>query len=219
MQLFFYLFITKSIFRGYSKSMALVKGIENLYGTKFNYHKLDNIKIVVTNNGIQLRMTVDSYVDKEARMAGKKPVRTENIIEGADFALTPFYMLLKAKFADFNDAQDDFDDAWKGALTPQIIYTQQTPQGELISKTYEGEEEATTEEEQEEVSQTEEAAEESTSETETTEEAAEETETTEQPEEVTAEETESDTIALDVAAEQTNEQLEESSEQNTESEE
>lgn len=64
--------------------MTLVKGIENSYGVKFSYHKLDNVRIVVTDNGIQLRMTVASYVDKAARVAGKKPIRTENIIEGAD---------------------------------------------------------------------------------------------------------------------------------------
>ena len=113
--------------------MALVKGIENSYGVKFSYHKIDNVKIVVTDKGIQLRMTVDSYVDKDARKNGKKPVRTENIIEGADFALTPFYMLLKAKFADYADADDDFIDDWKETKPAKITYTQQTPQGDLIS--------------------------------------------------------------------------------------
>ena len=118
--------------------MALVKGIENIYGAKFSYHKLSDVRIAVTENGIQVRMIVDSYVDKQARMDGKQAVRTENIIENADFALTPFYMLLKAKFEDFAGSEDDFEDAWKtnelDEANKKIIYTQQTVQGKLISK-------------------------------------------------------------------------------------
>ena len=146
--------------------MALTKGIENLYGATFSYHKLQDVHIIVSDNGIQLRMTVDSYIDKDARKAHKKPVRTENIIDNADFALTPFYKLLKAKFTDYQDAQDDFE-----VINPNnadtILFVQQSPQGELISK---------------------------------------HTETLAHDEEQPQEE--QDTIALDTAAEQTTNQLE-----------
>lgn len=118
--------------------MAIVKGIENIYGAKFSYHKLSDVRIAVTANGIQLRMIVESYMDKDARKTGKQPVRTENIIENADFALTPFYKLLKAKFADYAGSEDDFEDSWKTneleETKKKITYTQQTVQGKLISK-------------------------------------------------------------------------------------
>lgn len=114
--------------------MAIVKGIENIYGAKFSYHKLSDVRIAVTANGIQLRMIVESYMDKDARKTGKQPVRTENIIENADFALTPFYKLLKAKFEDYAGSEDDFEDSWKPAADKNIVLTQQTPQGQLISK-------------------------------------------------------------------------------------
>lgn len=118
--------------------MALVKGIENIYGAKFSYHKLSDVRIAVTENGIQVRMIVDSYIDKQARVDGKQAVRTENIIENADFALTPFYMLLKAKFADYAEAEDDFSTDWKTngqeETKKKITYTQQTVQGKLLSK-------------------------------------------------------------------------------------
>lgn len=175
--------------------MALTKGIENIYGASFNYHKISDVKIVVSDNGIQLRIIVDSFVDKDARKAGKKPVRTENIIEGADFALTPFYMLLKAKFGDFADATDDFDDAWKNKVTPQVIYTQQTPQGELLSKYRESiaqSDTSTTQEEQSEQTAPEESA---------------TTEATSNSANTATETDTADDIALDVAAEQTTQEI------------
>lgn len=175
--------------------MALTKGIENIYGASFNYHKISDVKIVVSDNGIQLRIIVDSFVDKDARKAGKKPVRTENIIEGADFALTPFYMLLKAKFGDFADATDDFDDAWKNKVTPQVIYTQQTPQGELLSKYRESiaqSDTSTTQEEQSEQTAPEESA---------------TTEATSNSANTATENATADDIALDVAAEQTTQEI------------
>ena len=204
--------------------MALTKGIENIYGASFNYHKISDVKIVVSDNGIQLRIIVDSFVDKDARKAGKKPVRTENIIEGADFALTPFYMLLKAKFGDFADATDDFDDAWKNKVTPQVIYTQQTPQGELLSKYREPvaqTESTTTQEEQDtqqdtaatsEEEQSEQTAPEESSTTEATTDATTEddnrddSDTTDPNANANTTDT-ADDIALDVAAEQTTQEI------------
>lgn len=205
--------------------MALTKGIENIYGASFNYHKISDVKIVVSDNGIQLRIIVDSFVDKDARKAGKKPVRTENIIEGADFALTPFYMLLKAKFGDFADASDDFDDAWKNKVTPQVIYTQQTPQGELLSKYREPlaqTESTTTQEEQDtqqetaataqeeqtpvESAETTASQEEATTDATTEDDNRDDSDTTDPNANVNTTDT-ADDIALDVAAEQTTQEI------------
>ncbi len=191
--------------------MALTKGIENIYGASFNYHKISDVKIVVSDNGIQLRIIVDSFVDKDARKAGKKPVRTENIIEGADFALTPFYMLLKAKFGDFADATDDFDDAWKNKLTPQVIYTQQTPQGELLSKYRESiaQTESTTAQEEQtpaESAETTASQEEATNDATTEDDNRDESDTTDPNANANTTDT-ADDIALDVAAEQTTQEI------------
>lgn len=117
--------------------MALSKGIENMFGISFSYHKLNDVHIIIGDDGIQLRMTVASYVNKEARDEGKQPFLSENIIDGADFALTPFYKLLKAKFADYADAQDVFED--KQENPRRAVYTQQTLQGKLISQREEDE--------------------------------------------------------------------------------
>lgn len=191
--------------------MALTKGIENIYGASFNYHKISDVKIVVSDNGIQLRIIVDSFVDKDARKAGKKPVRTENIIEGADFALTPFYMLLKAKFGDFADATDDFDDAWKNKVTPQVIYTQQTPQGELLSKYREplAQTESTTAQEEQtpaESAETTASQEEATSDATTEDDNRDDSDTTDPNANANTTDT-ADDIALDVAAEQTTQEI------------
>lgn len=191
--------------------MALTKGIENIYGASFNYHKISDVKIVVSDNGIQLRIIVDSFVDKDARKAGKKPVRTENIIEGADFALTPFYMLLKAKFGDFADATDDFDDAWKNKVTPQVIYTQQTPQGELLSKYRESiaQTESTTAQEEQtpaESAETTASQEEATSDATTEDDNRDDSDTTDPNANANTTDT-ADDIALDVAAEQTTQEI------------
>ena len=94
--------------------MAINKKIENEYGAEFEYHKIREVKIKNTKNGIQLIMTVDSYLDKQARIANKSPTTRECIINNADFALQPFYALLKAKFPDFKLAHDDMDNSFKG---------------------------------------------------------------------------------------------------------
>lgn len=114
--------------------MAIVKSIENEYKAKFDYHKVSDIHILVTDNDIQLRIIVDSYVNKEARKQGARAVQTENIIQHADFAVKPFYELLKAKFGMFQDGEDDYDDAWKTAEDTPPLFTQQTPDGELIGQ-------------------------------------------------------------------------------------
>lgn len=116
--------------------MALVKGIETQYGSAFNYHKISDVRIITDDKGVSLRITVDSYLNKEARQSGKKPVKTVNIISNADFALTAFYALLKAKFADFADSTDDFE-VLSERVSDVVTLTQQTPQGELISQTRE----------------------------------------------------------------------------------
>ena len=117
--------------------MAVVKGIETLYGVSFSYHKISDVHIIIKDGDTQLRITVDSYLNKEARDAGKQPVKTENIISHADFALSAFYALLKGKFADYADSEDVFEEDTKTKL-PSIL-TQQTPQGKLISQVKENE--------------------------------------------------------------------------------
>ena len=118
--------------------MGLNKGIENQYGINFDYHRINDVHIIVTENGIQVRMTVSSYVNEHARRTGKAAYKTVNIIDGADFALTPFYLLLKAKFADFADAADVFEEVQQEERR-RMVYTTQTLQGRLISQTEEAE--------------------------------------------------------------------------------
>lgn len=116
--------------------MGLNKGIENQYGINFDYHRINDVHIIVTESGIQVRMTVSSYVNEHARRNGKAAYKTVNIIDGADFALTPFYLLLKAKFADFADAADVFEEVQQEERR-RMVYTTQTLQGRLISQTEE----------------------------------------------------------------------------------
>lgn len=118
--------------------MGLNKGIENQYGINFDYHRINDVHIIVTESGIQVRMTVSSYVNEYARRNGKAAYKTVNIIDGADFALTPFYLLLKAKFADFADAADVFEEVQQEERR-RMVYTTQTLQGRLISQTEEPE--------------------------------------------------------------------------------
>lgn len=95
--------------------MAITKDIENEYGTDFNYHKVREVRITSSeNDGVILNMTVESYKDKQARMDGKLPTVRQCIIYGADFAMTPFYKLLKAKFPEFTGGLDDMDNSFKG---------------------------------------------------------------------------------------------------------
>lgn len=113
--------------------MALIKSIENVFGTAFDYHRISRVEILAdAKQGVQLRMTVESYADKETRKSGKQPTRTVNIINDATFALVPFYELLKTKFKQFNGAEDDFKDEWKGHIDKKASYTVQTAQGEYV---------------------------------------------------------------------------------------
>lgn len=119
--------------------MAIQKGIENEYGAKFNYHKLRDVRVVNDEkSGIRVIMNVYSWIDKEARTSGKKPTVRQCIIDNADFALTPFYALLKAKFEDFADGADDFNNDFKGdAAALPVKMIEQTMNGKLIKKVVE----------------------------------------------------------------------------------
>lgn len=113
--------------------MAITKDIKNEYQATFKYHKISDVSILNVDGRTQLRITVKSYVDKEARKNEARAVITENIIENADFAMTPFYALLKAKFPVFNGT-DDFDDEWKNKDESHARFTQQSPDGSLIAQ-------------------------------------------------------------------------------------
>lgn len=96
--------------------MAIKGKVENEYGAMFEYHKISDVHITHDDtNGIVLTITVDSYMDKEARINGKSPTRRQCSIVGADFAMTPFYALLKAKFEEFKNIDDDFNNDFKKA--------------------------------------------------------------------------------------------------------
>lgn len=112
--------------------MALKKGIENLYGVEFSYHKVVQVRLQSGNEGVQLKIVTASWRDKQARIEGKKPIVTENVIENASFALNPFYSLLKAKFPDFSDAEDDWE-TFALSIRPAVCI-QQTAEGKLISR-------------------------------------------------------------------------------------
>ena len=117
--------------------MAIDKAVENEFGAEFTYHKLREVRIINDDNiGVQLTLTVESWINKEARIAGKQPTVRQCIIQGADFAMTPFYALLKAKFTDFSGGTDDFDNAFKEAegQKPVPVFTVQTAHGDLIGR-------------------------------------------------------------------------------------
>ena len=118
--------------------MAINKAVENEYGAEFTYHKLREVRLVNDEKiGIQLVMTVYSWINKQARIDGKEPTVRQCIIHGADFALTPFYTLLKAKFPEFTDGANDFNnDSPVGGWYHSCI-TQQTDLGRKICKHYE----------------------------------------------------------------------------------
>lgn len=100
--------------------MAIDKQVENEYGVKFTYHKLREVRIVNDDNiGVQLVLTVQSWIDKQARIDGKQPTVRQCIIMAADFAMTPFYQLLKAKFPEFEEGADDMDNGFKGEQPEQ----------------------------------------------------------------------------------------------------
>lgn len=115
--------------------MAINKGVETEYGAQFFYHKLRSIQIVNDDNtGVQLVLTVYSWVDKQARITGKQPCVRECIVNGADFAMAPFYKLLKAKFPDFTSGADDMDNSFKEEVNGDPLYVVQTGHGDLIGK-------------------------------------------------------------------------------------
>ena len=116
--------------------MAIDMPVENEYGAKFNYHKLREVRIINSDKiGVQLTLTVDSWLDKQARIDGKQPTVRQCVIMGADFAMTPFYALLKAKFAEFGPGQDDFDNSFKGETqSSDTEYIMQTTHGQIINR-------------------------------------------------------------------------------------
>ena len=121
--------------------MAITKDIENEFGANFFYHKLQEVRIINTNNGVQLALTVYSWIDKQARIDGKKASVRKCIINNADFALTSFYALLKAKFPEFSDGENDFDNDFKGNVEAgDVEFFDQTADGKLF-RTWKEEEE------------------------------------------------------------------------------
>ena len=119
--------------------MAIEKDVENEYGAEFNYHKLGDVRVCNgnKNEGVTLVMTVYSWKNKQARIDGKEPTVRQCIISNADFALTPFYMILKAKFPEFKDGLDDFDNSFKefkGAAKGGPLFTEQTGKGKFLKQ-------------------------------------------------------------------------------------
>ena len=120
--------------------MAIDKKVENEHGAFFEYHKIKDVRIINDERkGIQIFMTVQSFIDKRARIDGKQPTVRQCIINNADFALTPFYALLKAKFPDFN-GNDDMDNSFKCRVNNDPVkLIEQTLDGKLINKVVENE--------------------------------------------------------------------------------
>ena len=115
--------------------MAIDAQVENEYGAKFAYHKLREVRIINDDkNGIQLAMTVYSWLDKQARIEGRQPTVRQCIIQDADFALQSFYALLKAKFPEFNSGKDDFDNSHKEEHERSVSFIEQTAQGKLLNR-------------------------------------------------------------------------------------
>jgi hypothetical protein len=120
--------------------MAIDMPVENEYGAKFDYHKLREVRIINSDKiGVQLTLTVDSWLNRQARIDGKQPTVRQCVIMGADFAMEPFYKLLKAKFSEFSDGADDFDNSFKAVKQEGgTEYIEQTVHGKVISRRSEG---------------------------------------------------------------------------------
>lgn len=119
--------------------MAIDKGIETEYGAVFNYHKLREVRIINDDKvGVQVVLTVQSWINKAARISGKEACVRKCIINDADFAMTPFYALLKAKFPEFTSGNNDFDNSFKGEAETRPEFIEQTVHGEMINKWHEG---------------------------------------------------------------------------------
>ena len=117
--------------------MAIDKKVENEYGAEFAYHKLRDVRIISDDQvGIQITMTVHSWLNKQARIDGKQPTVRQCIIDHADFAMQPFYALLKAKFPEFAGGLDDMNNDFKKdrEASGDVEYIQQTAQGQLIER-------------------------------------------------------------------------------------
>ena len=115
--------------------MAISKDVENEYGAKFAYHKLREARVINDDKtGVQVVLTVYSWLNKQARIDGKQPCVRNCIINGADFAMNPFYALLKAKFPEFTSGENDFDNSFKIVADPEPMFFEQTAQGQLINK-------------------------------------------------------------------------------------
>lgn len=113
--------------------MAILKDVGNEFGIDFHYHKLREVRVTNDDKGVQLVLTIYSWADKQARIDGKQPCLRQCIIDGADFAMTPFYALLKAKFDEFNGGENDFDNSFKGGdKAPHPVFYDQTAQGKLF---------------------------------------------------------------------------------------
>lgn len=116
--------------------MAINGAVESEYGVDFLYHKLRDVRIINDDKtGVQLTLTVYSWANKQARIDGKKASVRQCIISGADFALTPFYALLKAKFPEFTNGDNDFNNDFKGdGAQPITEFFEQTKQGQTIRR-------------------------------------------------------------------------------------
>lgn len=126
--------------------MAIGKAVENEFGAQFNYHKLREVRIINDDNiGVQLTLTVYSWLDKKSRIEGKQPTIRQCIISNADFAVDPFYALLKAKFPDFAKGDDDMDNSFKALKADAAkapvrnaakvpVFTMQTAHGDLMKR-------------------------------------------------------------------------------------
>lgn len=122
--------------------MAIDKSVENEYGAQFTYHKLREVRVINDDKaGVQVVLTVFSWINKQARIEGKQPTVRQCIISNADFAMTPFYALLKAKFEEFSHGMDDFDNKFKDVIVDgkkaapaAASFTVQTAQGQLMRR-------------------------------------------------------------------------------------
>ena len=115
--------------------MAIENAVENEYGVDFMYHKIREVRVINDDQiGVQLTMTVYSWRDKAARIEGKQPTVRQCIISGENFALSPFYILLKSKFPEFTEGSDDFDNSFKALAESEPQFFETSGNGKLINK-------------------------------------------------------------------------------------
>ncbi len=96
--------------------MALIVGLENEFGGRFNYHKISRVTFDFSDEG-SVNVYLSSYQDEEARKDGRMALLSELKVRNVSGSkiLKEIYKLIKDKFPVFKDACDELGYSGKKA--------------------------------------------------------------------------------------------------------